>query len=142
MTFIGALMLIAGYLWLATISLESGYWGTIFGPLALVGVGMACTLIPATEMAGAGVDSDNYGAASSTYNTMLQLGGPFVLAILVTMFTSAAKSVTVPADVPDDQIEYYVLTESMAPGFFAAAILAVGVAVTSLFIRRSTPTPA
>ncbi|MFI9505147.1 MFS transporter [Nocardia sp. NPDC052566] len=142
MTFIGALMLIAGYLWLTTLSLDSGYWGTIFGPLALTGVGMAATLIPATEMAGAGVESDSYGSASSTYNTMLQLGGPFVLAILVTVLTTAAKGITAPADVPGDQTDYYVLTESMSPGFVTAAILAVGVAVTSLFIRRTTPTSA
>lgn len=139
--FLGALMLVAAYLWLATISLDSGYWGTIFGPLALVGAAMAFTLIPATEMSGTGVGSDNYGAASSTYNTMLQLGGPFVLAILVTVYTSTSKGITVPAEVPGDQAEYYVLTESMAPGFLAAAVLAVGVAVTSLFIRRSSPPP-
>lgn len=139
MTFLGALLLVAGNLWLTTLSLDSGYWGTIFGPLALTGVGMAATLIPATEMAGAGVESDNYGSASSTYNTMLQLGGPLVLAILVTVLTSAAKGITVPADVPADQADHYVLTASMAPGFMTATILAIGVAVTSLFIRRSTP---
>ncbi|PXX59784.1 EmrB/QacA subfamily drug resistance transporter [Nocardia tenerifensis] len=140
-SFIGALMLVAGNLWLTTLSLDSGYWGTIFGPLALTGIGMAATLIPATEMAGAGVASDSYGSASSTYNTMLQLGGPFVLAILVTVLTTASKGITVPADVPGDQAEYYVLTESMGPGFLTATILAVGVAVTSLFIRRTTPAP-
>ncbi|GAA5051572.1 MFS transporter [Nocardia callitridis] len=141
MTFAGALMLIAGNLWLTTIALDSGYWGTIFGPLALTGIGMAATLIPATEMAGAGVESGNYGSASSTYNTMLQLGGPFVLAILVTVLATAGRNVTVPAGVPGDRADYYVLTESMVSGFVTAVILSIGVAVTSLFIRRTTPAP-
>ncbi|WP_170839452.1 MFS transporter [Micromonospora halophytica] len=140
MTLIGALALVVGYLWLATLSQESGYWSSIFGPLALVGAGMACTLIPATEMAGAGVTSNNYGAASSTYNTMLQLGGPFVLAVLVTVYGTASRTsyATAPAGLTPEALDHHVLTESMSPGFVAAAIIAAGVAVTSLFIRSTS----
>ncbi|WP_348774255.1 MFS transporter [Micromonospora sp. WMMD987] len=139
MTFLGALALVVGYLWLADISLDSGYWGAIFGPLVLVGAGMAATLIPATEMAGAGVTSHNYGAASSTYNTMLQLGGPFVLAVLVTVYGTASRTATgnAPAGLTPEARDHYVLTESMSPGFVAAAIVAAVVAVTSLFIRST-----
>lgn len=140
MALIGALLLVAGYLWLTTISSDSTYWGTIFVPLALVGIGMACTLIPATELAAASVDSEEYGAASSTYNTMLQLGGPLVLAILVTVFDAAIEntSTNVPANVSTEAVENYVLSESLSPGFVGAAIIAVAVALTSLFIRRSS----
>lgn len=136
---IGGVLLIAGYLWLAALTLETGYWGGILGPLVLVGVGMAFTLIPATEMAGADVGSTNYGAASSTYNTMQQLGGPIVLAILVAVFQTASHHVKVPAGTenPTD----YVLTAGMTPGFITAAILAGCVCLISLLVRRSAHQP-
>ena len=132
----GGVSLIAGYLWLTMLTATSGYWDGIFGPLVLVGIGMAFTLIPATEMAGADVGSSNYGAASSTYNTMQQLGGPVVLAVLVAVFQSASQGIEVPAGIEDTA--GYVLTAAMEPGFIAAAVLAAGVCLVSLLVRRST----
>lgn len=137
MMVIGGVMLVAGYLWLTSLTLGSDYWTGIFGPLVLVGIGMACTLIPATEMAGADVGATNYGAASSTYNTMQQLGGPVVLAILVAVFQTNAQSVQVPAGVAD--ATGYTLAAAMPPGFVAAAVLGALVCVVSLLVRRSRP---
>ncbi|WP_147312180.1 MFS transporter [Thermomonospora umbrina] len=46
MALIGALLLVARYIWLTTTSSDGTYWGTVFVPLALVGIGMARTLRP------------------------------------------------------------------------------------------------
>lgn len=124
---IGGASLVVGYLWLSTLSLDSNYWGGIFGPLVLVGVGMAFTLVPATEMAGAGVGATNYGAASSTYNTMQQLGGSIVLAVLVAVFQACLPGAEAPPDVA--------LVAGLAPGFVTAAIMAGCVCLVSLLVR-------
>lgn len=132
---LGSVLLVVGYLLLTGLTPDSTYWVSIFGPLVLVGVGMACTLIPATEMAGADVGSTNYGAASSTYNTMQQLGGPIVLAVLVAVFQTATRAANAPAVSGDS--EALQLTNAMAPAFVAAAVLAVCVSVVSLFVTRT-----
>lgn len=131
---IGGVLLVGGYLWLAMLTLDSNYWSGILGPLIFVGVGMAFTLIPATEMAGADVGSTNYGAASSTYNTMQQLGGPIVLVVLVSVFQTASHQVTVPSGAENSAD--YALATGIAPGFVTAAILAACVCLVSLLVRR------
>ncbi|MDN5724300.1 MAG: MFS transporter [Propionibacteriales bacterium] len=131
---IGGLLLLAGYLWLSQLTLASNYWSGVLGPLICVGMGMACTLIPATEMAGADVGSTNYGAASSTYNTMQQLGGPIVLAILVAVFQTAARGVTAGSA---GDVANRTLDAGMTPAFIAAAVLAGCVCLVSLLVRRT-----
>ncbi|SMX77806.1 drug resistance transporter, EmrB/QacA subfamily [Brevibacterium aurantiacum] len=136
---IGGLLLVGGYLWLTLLTLESNYWGGILGPLICVGIGMAFTLIPATEMAGADVGATNYGAASSTYNTMQQLGGPIVLAILVAVFQTASHAATSGTG---EEVAHRSLEAGMTPGFITAAILAGCVCLVSLLVRRNNSRPA
>lgn len=131
---IGGVLLLGGYLWLSTLTLESTYWGDILGPLIFVGAGMAFTLIPATEMAGADVGSTNYGAASSTYNTMQQLGGPIVLAILVAVFQTALQHAKLDTT---DHDGHRALDAGMTPGFITASILAGCVCLVCLLVRRT-----
>lgn len=135
---IGGLLLVSGYLWLTTLTLESTYWGDILGPLIFVGAGMAFTLIPATEMAGADVGSTNYGAASSTYNTMQQLGGPVVLALLVAVFQTASQRASTGSTAHDPHVA---LEAGMSPGFITASILAVCICLVCLLVRRNTERP-
>lgn len=125
----GGVVLVGGYLWFTVLNLDSSYWGGIFGPLVCVGIGMAFTLIPATEMAGADVGSTNYGAASSTYNTMQQLGGPVVLAIMVAIFQSSSQRAL------DGGSAELSLVAGMKQGFVTAAILAACVCLMSLLVR-------
>jgi len=87
----GMLPVIAGMAWLAQVSAGTGYLAGIFGPLVLLGTGMGLVFVPLTAASLAGVAPADSGAASSMVNVMQQVGGSLGLAILVTVFGTAAR---------------------------------------------------
>jgi len=88
----GMLPVVAGMTWLSRISPGTGYLAGILGPMLLIGTGMGVVFVPLTMASLSGVRPEDSGAASSMVNVMQQVGGSLGLAVLVTAFTSAAKT--------------------------------------------------
>ena len=88
---LGPVLVSAGLIGASFVTATSGY-GAVFGPLALVGVGMGLSFMPLTLNAVAGVRGHESGLASALLNTSQQLGGSLGLAALVTLAATATRT--------------------------------------------------
>src|SRR6202034_472276 len=120
----GLLPVIAGMAWLSRVSPDTSYWGGVFGPMLLIGVGMGVVFVPLTTASLAGVRREDSGAASSMVNVMQQLGGSPGLAVLGAVFGTARKSALAHA-VPvlsAAAFAHHVLARGVAEAFTLAAV--------------------
>jgi EmrB/QacA subfamily drug resistance transporter len=81
-----------GMLLLTQLSATSGYL-SLLAPLVLFGAGNGLAFVPLTSTSLSGVRQDEAGAASGLVNVMQQLGGALGLAVLVSVFGTAARGV-------------------------------------------------
>jgi len=79
-----------GMLFLTQLSATSDYL-SVLGPLVLFGAGNGLAFVPLTSVSLSGVRPEEAGAASGLVNVMQQLGGALGLAVLVSVFGTAAQ---------------------------------------------------
>ncbi|MGZ6792433.1 MAG: MFS transporter [Mycobacteriales bacterium] len=107
----------------------------VVGALLLFAVGNGLSFVPLTSAALEGVPQEDAGAASGLVNVTQQLGGSLGVAILVTVFGSAAKHATplLHATAPAQAAHAFTVGATSAfqwaGAFLAAAWLLVAVAV-------------
>ena len=90
---VGGLMLsTTGVLLMTQLSATSGYL-SLLAPLILFGIGNGLAFVPLTSASLSGVRPEEAGAASGLVNVTQQLGGALGLAVLVSVFGSAARGV-------------------------------------------------
>ncbi|GIH17496.1 MFS transporter [Rugosimonospora africana] len=132
----GTLVMISGLIWLTQLSTSSGYAGAILGPMVLMGVGGGLSFVPLTPVIMASVAPKDAGAAGGVLQTMQQTGSSLGLAVLVTVFGSAARHAAIgaPAGVAG---AHHTLVAGMTSAFTAAAVIAVGTVVVALTFRGS-----
>lgn len=82
----GLLISLAGMLWLAQVTSESGYLVGVALPMILIGAGQGLSLSPLTLSGVVRVGSADAGAASGLVNVAHQLGGSLGLGVLVAVF--------------------------------------------------------
>jgi EmrB/QacA subfamily drug resistance transporter len=91
----GATVMTAALAWLTQISATSGYVAGVLGPLVVFGLGSALTMPSLTVTTLTGVSVNDSGAASGILQTMQWIGGGSLgLAVLVTVYAAASRSVT------------------------------------------------
>ena len=90
MMIIGITFSTLGMLWLTQLSETSSYLDLV-GPLMVFGLGNGLAFVPLTTAALDGVAPADAGAASGLVNVMQQVGGSLGLAVLVTVFGTAAQ---------------------------------------------------
>jgi EmrB/QacA subfamily drug resistance transporter len=100
--FLGSLVTAVGLGWLSTMSADGEFWGQMFGPSLLVGLGVGTNLVSVTTAATGGVPPQLAGLASGLLNTGRIVGGAIGLAALSTVATSradhlAARGTPMPA---------------------------------------------
>jgi EmrB/QacA subfamily drug resistance transporter len=128
----------------AIVSLASGYWTGVFGPMMLLGIGMGLVFVPLTTASLAGVAPADSGAASSMVNVMQQVGGALGLAVLVAVFGTASRNAAqhpLPGLTAAAQAQH-VLAHGMATAFGLAAIFNVAsllVIVALIRARKLAP---
>ncbi|CAL9640445.1 putative MFS-type transporter EfpA [Streptomyces sp. enrichment culture] len=81
----GASLLVAGNLWLATLSVRDSYAASVLPALVLLGAGMACSVLPATVLATSGLSGGEAGGGAGVLNAVQTVGGSVGLAALVTV---------------------------------------------------------
>jgi EmrB/QacA subfamily drug resistance transporter len=86
----GALVSASSVFWLSHTSADTAYWA-IAVPLFFMGVGNGTVFVPLTAAALQGVWPQEAGAASGLVNVSQQVGSTLGLAVLVTVFASAAR---------------------------------------------------
>jgi EmrB/QacA subfamily drug resistance transporter len=98
----GLLMVTAFYLWVATVSITTGY-ATIAAQMVLYGVGMGLTSAPATEAIMGVVPIAKAGVGSAVNDATRLLGGTLGVAVIGSVYASAYAdrlSVALPAHLP------------------------------------------
>jgi EmrB/QacA subfamily drug resistance transporter len=130
----GIAMSTTAMVWLTQISADSGY-GSVLGPLLLFGLGNGLAFVPLTALGLSGVPAEQAGAASGLTNVMQQVGGSLGLAVLVTIFGTAARGAD-PQAGSALASEHEALTEGISTAFVGAtAFLAATLAVILLLAR-------
>jgi EmrB/QacA subfamily drug resistance transporter len=128
---IAPLFTIAGLFWLHNVVPGSGYLSAVFGPLALIGIGVGLTFVPMTLAATTGVPHHQAGLASGLINTSRQLGGAIGLAVLATIAASTAQHHGSGA-----HAIAAALTKGYDRAFLVMAIVAIVGAITACLIPR------
>jgi EmrB/QacA subfamily drug resistance transporter len=138
----GMLPTIASMAWLSRVTPATSYWGGIFGPMMLIGVGMGLVFVPLTTASLAGVPAADSGAASGLVNMLQLVGGALGLGVLVAVYGTASRhaaSHPLAGLTPFAQSQH-VLTHGMATAFGFAAILDVcSLLVILALIRTRKP---
>ncbi|HZD66525.1 MAG TPA: MFS transporter [Acidimicrobiales bacterium] len=118
--------------WLTTLSPGAGYWGHLFGPLVLSGLGFGLSFVPMTIAATADVPHHEQGLASGLINTTRQVGGALGLAIMATVAAAAAHHA-------GPRVTAAALTSGYDQAFGIAALVLVMGACLSLFLPSRRP---
>ncbi|MFK4107011.1 MFS transporter [Streptomyces sp. NPDC019531] len=103
--------------WLWRLDASDGYLSGLLGPLLLLGVGVALSLMPLNATILARVEPREAGAASGLLQTMQWLGGTLGLSILVTVYGTATRHTT---GSPSET-----LVEGASHAFGASALIAL-----------------
>jgi EmrB/QacA subfamily drug resistance transporter len=133
----GALVAAAGMLILTQIQVHSGYLTHVLPAEILLGIGVACVMVPAFSIGTLGVDPRQAGVAAATVNTASQVGGSLGTALLNTIAASAtATYLAGHAPSPSVIAQGLVNGYSVATGW-AAGFLAAGALLTALLINAN-----
>lgn len=88
----GALGAAAGMMVLTQLQVSGGYVTHVLPAEILLGIGIACVMVPAFSTGTLGVDQRQAGAAAATVNTAQQVGGSLGTALLNTIATGATAA--------------------------------------------------
>lgn len=88
----GSLVAAAGMLVLTQLQVSGGYLTHVLPAEILLGIGIACVMVPAFSTGTLGIDQRQAGAAAATVNTAQQVGGSLGTALLNTIATSATAA--------------------------------------------------
>jgi EmrB/QacA subfamily drug resistance transporter len=135
----GFLVAAAGMFLLAQLEIGSSYASTVLPALALLGLGMGMTFMPAMSLATLGVEPRDAGVASAMVNTSQQVGGAIGTALLNTIATSVTTSyvqdhIASAATKPQQQL---VQLQGVVHGYTNAIWFAIGMLVLATLIVLS-----
>jgi EmrB/QacA subfamily drug resistance transporter len=133
----GALVAAAGMAILISLQVSSGYVTHVLPAEILLGLGIACVMVPAFSTATQGVDPREAGVASATVNTAQQIGASLGTALLNTVATSATA-----AYLATHSLGHH--AEALVQGFSVAtewgtAILVLGAVAAAVLIKAPRP---
>ena len=126
----GTILMASGLAWLTQLTTTSTYATDLLGPMVLIGLGMGLAFSPLNVLIMSTVPSRDAGAASGTLQMMQQVGATLGLAVLVTVYGTAAR-----------HAHAHPMVSGMTTAFLAATLIAV-VTVLVAMTFRPLPTPA
>ncbi len=134
----GPVLIAAGLLWLAQISVGPAIWSSVLLPGALLTLGAGLAFPAITVAATSGVPRSESGLASGVVNTSRQVGGSLGLAGLATLAADHAAALTqVGHSAP------VALTGGFGLGFAGGAAIALAAGLSGLLVpgrtRRAAP---
>jgi EmrB/QacA subfamily drug resistance transporter len=87
---VGALGLVASFVWISSAGAGDTYAAAIFGPMLLNGASAGLVFMPTTALVLGDVEPEHAGAASGLMQTMQQLGGAVGLAVIASVYAAGA----------------------------------------------------
>jgi len=136
----GSFLAAGGLLLFTRIGLENQFWTTSLPAELVMGAGLGLIFVPLGNVALAGVNPHDAGAAGAMVSATQQVGGSLGVALLTSISVSAATTFAT-THTPSPTLAAEAAVHSYLVGFrWAAAFLVVaGVAVLALIKRGSTP---
>jgi EmrB/QacA subfamily drug resistance transporter len=133
----GPLVAAVGLVILSRITADGSYWTQVLPGLVVMGIGMAGIFVPAQNVALAGVDEHDAGAAAAASNAANQIGGSIGLAVLTNLYLATTAGDTTPT----------ALVHGYSAVFLTSAGVLVAAACIAAFVitfrsRDGAPTPA
>lgn len=124
---IGTLLITIGLFWLSRISPDTHFTTGLLFPLMLFGFGGGMAFSPLAIVLMSGLPPQDAGAASGLLQACQQVGGSLGLAVLVTVFSSAAKHghATVEANT----------SQGLGMAFLVAAVFAFCVVLVAMTLK-------
>jgi EmrB/QacA subfamily drug resistance transporter len=89
---VGPLIAAVGFALLAVPSVGGVFWRTFFGPICVLGLGMAVTVAPLTTVVMNSVSQDRVGAASGINNAVARVAGVLAIAVFGIVMVNAFSS--------------------------------------------------
>ncbi|MGW6123479.1 MFS transporter [Nocardia sp. NPDC055165] len=126
-TLTGAVAMVTGLVLLTRLSEDSGYFPLLFVAMVAMGCGIGLAFSPLNVIIMSTVSPDEAGAAGGALQTMQQTGGALGLAILVTIFGTAARDA--------GGSPTHALVGGMTAAFAAAAVIAALTFLVALTFR-------
>lgn len=138
---VGALAVGGGLVWLSRITIDSTYIQDIFGPLAVLSVGLGLIFLPTTLVAVSGAARHESGLVSAVLNVSQQLGGSIGLAVLGTIAAGVAKG-----HLANVRPTHALFSQAVVSGFttafeISAFVALVGFILAMVVIRGRRPQP-
>src|SRR5215471_6541247 len=135
----GALVAASGMVMLTQLHVNGGYLTHVLPAEILLGIGIACVMVPAFSTSTLGVDPRQAGAAAATVNTASQVGGSLGTALLNTIATSATA-----AYLATHERSTLSLVSALVHGYatataWASAILVLGAVLALVLISAGKP---
>jgi len=138
---LGAIVVAGGLLWLSRIGDHAAYVSDIFGPLAILSVGLGLIFLPTTLVAVSGAARHERGLASAVLNVSQQLGGSIGLAVLGTVAANVTKNQLAGVR-PTHAAINHAVTAGFTTAFEIGTFIALaGFVMALLFIRVRTRKP-
>ena len=133
----GLALAAAGLVYLTGIEVDSSYAGAVLPGIMLTGSGFGLIMAPSFATATRGVAPGDAGVASAMVNTSQQIGGSLGVALLSTLFASAASDFVPAAGTPVALAQAEAAVHGSTVVFWwAAGILVAGSIVTALLFER------
>ncbi|MEV5611323.1 MFS transporter [Streptomyces sp. NPDC052225] len=127
----GSLLTVAAAGWLSRLRVDDSYAAGLLGPMVLLGVGVGLSFMPLNATILARVTPHEAGAASGLLQTFQWLGGTLGLAVLVTVYGTAARHTRGTADA--------VLVHGAGRAFEVGALIGLAALLVVAFVLRGTP---
>jgi MFS family permease len=121
----GLVVSTAGLLLLSTAGVHSGYFPRVFVALALLGLGAGSAFIPLLTLAMAQVPRELAGVASGVVNVSMQIAAAIGVALLATISTDRAQSLTARGDD---------LAHALSGGYHLAFLVSAGLTAAGAVI--------
>jgi EmrB/QacA subfamily drug resistance transporter len=131
----GTALMIAGLVWLTQVTEASAYASGLLAPMVLMGVGVGLAFSPLNVLVMSTVAPEDAGAAGGVLQTMQQVGASLGLAVLVTVFGSAARHAAAHGASAE-----HALVSGMTRAFVASTIFALLTLAVATTFRRPTAT--
>jgi len=125
--------------WLSRLGEATPYFPGIALPLVLLGLGMGAALAPLTAAGIAGVEPADAGAASGIVNAAQQIGASLGLSVLVTIAAGGAGRRAAVGPTLDGAARAELAHAAANALTGSAVLLALGLAVVALAVRRPRP---
>jgi EmrB/QacA subfamily drug resistance transporter len=133
----GGLLATGGMFWLTQLRIDSSYPEMILPAFLVLAVGLGAVFVPLSNTSLAGVGNHDAGVASAMVNTTQQIGGSLGVALLNTVFTTAALSYSKKHGAALGSVHGYNVAFSVS-----AALLAAATIVIFVMVRRDPGTTA